>query len=125
MIRIARASLVAASLLGLTACTMAAGDETADYLIDRAMGSIADGQYALAETDLNRALELDPGNPAAMLDLGVVYQRTGRVQQADSMYRRVMEADADGVPALVSHESGEGQSYEGLAAQNLASLPPH
>jgi cell division protein FtsN len=47
--------------------------------------------YLGAERYLDEALELNPDNPYALFNMGVVYENTGRQQQAISLYQKVVE----------------------------------
>ena len=51
------------------------------------------GRYEQAVRDLNRALEVDPGNTAALRRLARVYQETNRPEEAVAAYRKGIEAD--------------------------------
>jgi cell division septation protein DedD len=52
--------------------------------------------YQSAEKYLDEALALNPENPYAVLDMGVVYENTGRKEQAISMYQKVIEMNPKG-----------------------------
>lgn len=49
------------------------------------------GDYAGAERNLRTAHERDPGNPAYLNNLAVLYEHTGRWNQAEETYRKVIE----------------------------------
>jgi Tfp pilus assembly protein PilF len=51
---------------------------------------LSDGNYKKAEEYLQKALEANPDNPYAILNMGVVYQHTGRKDQARQMYEKVL-----------------------------------
>ena len=46
------------------------------------------GRYEQAVRDLNRALQVDPGNTAALRRLARVYQETNRPEEAVAAYRK-------------------------------------
>jgi cell division septation protein DedD len=52
--------------------------------------------YQSAEKYLDEALALNPENPYALLNMGVVYENTGRKEQAISMYQKVIEMNPKG-----------------------------
>ncbi|WP_161629914.1 type II secretion system secretin GspD [Desulfogranum mediterraneum] len=57
-----------------------------------------------------QALRIDPDNPYATINLGVVYEREGNQAAAREMYQRVLEFD----PGEVQGGDGEQESYEAL-----------
>ena len=52
--------------------------------------------YKSAEKYLDEALALNPENPYALLNMGVVYENTGRKEQAIGMYQKVIELNPKG-----------------------------
>ena len=52
--------------------------------------------YKSAEKYLNEALALNPENPYALLNMGVVYENTGRQEQAIAMYQKVIAINPKG-----------------------------
>ena len=60
-------------------------------LSDQGFRAISAGNYAEAEKHLEQALSENPDNPYALLNMGVVYQNTGRPEKATEMYERVIE----------------------------------
>jgi len=81
------------------------------------------GEYTQAEPFFNKALEADADNPYALLNLGVVYQNTGRVSQAKEMYRKVIALNPEETPDKVSEDKVQGKSLVEIAKENLAMLP--
>jgi cell division septation protein DedD len=69
--------------------------------------------YQSAEKYLDEALALNPENPYALLNMGVVYENTGRKEQAISMYQKVIEMNPKGK---------EEQSMTELARTKLKNL---
>jgi Flp pilus assembly protein TadD len=59
-------------------------------LSNRGFEEISKGHYGEAETHLKKALMLNPNNPYALLNMGVVYHETGRFEKAREMYERVI-----------------------------------
>jgi tetratricopeptide (TPR) repeat protein len=58
------------------------------------------GRLADAEALLTRALDLEPRDQAAMVNLGIVAARRGDQERAESWYRRAIEADPISPTAL-------------------------
>jgi cell division septation protein DedD len=52
--------------------------------------------YKNAEKYLNEALALNPENPYALLNMGVVYENTDRQEQAIAMYQKVIDINPKG-----------------------------
>ncbi|MDF7776019.1 tetratricopeptide repeat protein [Sphingomonas sp. AOB5] len=52
--------------------------------------AIAQGDYASAERTLLQELRIHPGRPELLLNLAAVYSRTGRVNEAQTLYRQVL-----------------------------------
>ena len=75
-----------------------------------------------AEGYLKRALEINPNNPYALLNMGVVYQKTGRPEMARKMYQKVIDLEAK-EPAQRSNEDwAKGKSLADIAKKNLETL---
>lgn len=51
------------------------------------------GDYAGAERSLAGALQVRPGHPLALANLGQLYEETGRTRLAESAYRRALATD--------------------------------
>ncbi len=80
------------------------------------------GDYTTAESYYRKALLLEPDNPYALLNLGVIAQRTGRPLEAADLYRRVIALQA-AAPAVVSTDPGQvGRSVSDIARANLKEL---
>ncbi len=80
------------------------------------------GDYATAESYYRKALLLEPDNPYALLNLGVIAQRTGRPAEAADFYRRVIVQKA-AAPAVVSTDQAQvGRSLADIARANLKEL---
>jgi Flp pilus assembly protein TadD len=78
---------------------------TSDWLRSRPSQAgpyIADGWLCAREGDLDaarvrfqRALDLEPRNPRAMVELGRIYERLGRPDRAVVLYERALQANPD------------------------------
>lgn len=62
---------------------------------------IISGDYAKAETELNRANELSPENPLVLANLGIIAKNKGDIKRAEELYK---QAEAKG--ANVSYNKG-------------------
>ena len=79
--------------------------------------------YQHAEKYLEEALALNPNNPYALLNMGVVYQNTGRIPEARIMYMKVIAQDPGVTAVRASSEKSTGQSLATIALENLNNLP--
>lgn len=58
-----------------------------------------DKDYAKAETEFLKSLEDDPNDPYVQLNLGAVYQNTGRPELARVFYQKVLITGKDVTPS--------------------------
>jgi tetratricopeptide (TPR) repeat protein len=59
-----------------------------------------EGKWDLAQARYREILAQDPYNPYVLTNLGLLYQKTGRLKEAVSFYEKALEADPRFVPAL-------------------------
>lgn len=76
----------------------------AQLMADAAQPHLDAGRYAEAEAMVRRAVELDPGNPARVGDLGWVLGRLGRDAEAIALYDRTIARG--GTTALLCFNRG-------------------
>jgi tetratricopeptide (TPR) repeat protein len=74
------------------------------------------GDIAGAITELRRARELEPGNPAILMDLGVAYASSGRFAEA----AEVLEAARDRDPSNPALLNNLARVYDGLGDADRA-----
>ena len=119
--RFARVAAVAAVLiLPIIAAGCASSDQR---LANKGFSAIEDGRYADAERMLTDAVQQNPDNPYALLNLGTVYQRTGRFEQAREMFDKVIALDALQNPAKRSKFVDPSKNLRQIAEDNLRTLP--
>lgn len=63
--------------------------------VQLATAYIGQGNLERARHHLDRALELDPGSPAAQAALGLVYNSEGETELAESSFKRAISRDPD------------------------------
>jgi general secretion pathway protein D len=78
--------------------------------------------YEQAEAFFDLALSVNPNNPYALLNLGVVYQNTGRVEKAKLMYQKVIDMDSKVTAKNSTDSSFKGKSLAEIAKNNIKSL---
>ena len=91
-------------------------------LADQAFEAIAAGDYEKAEALLEVALSINPDNPYALLNLGVVYQNTGRIENAREQYVKIILLDAKETVAKSNVKGMEGKSLVDIAKENLENM---
>jgi tetratricopeptide (TPR) repeat protein len=78
--------------------------------------------YEKAEAFYEVALSVNPLNPYALLNLGVIYHNTGRIEQAKKMYRKVIEINSDQTAIKSTSGNHVGKRLSDIAKMNLRSL---
>jgi nucleoid-associated protein YgaU len=102
--------LLTLSIAGMVGCA------TQDMeLSNEGFQAISEKNYGQAETSLEKALSINPNNPYALLNMGVVYQETGRLDKARQMYEKVIALQ----PKEVAEESNTG-SFAGKGLADIA-----
>ncbi len=97
-------------------------DEDVVSLVERGFAAMQAGNLGEAEALNQRALAENPNNPFALLNQGVIYQRTNRPQDASMLYRRLIELDSP-TRAISAKESGtKGERLADIGATYLAQI---
>ena len=76
--------------------------EPAKEVFDRAVRDLAAGNYESAERGFQTVLREQPRHIAALSNLGVIYSRTNRADQAIGVYRRALQASPDDKAILLN-----------------------
>ena len=76
--------------------------EPVKQIFDQAARALAAGDYQSAERGFQSVLQAEPRNIAALSDLGVIYSRTNRANQAISVYRKALRLSPDDKPILLN-----------------------
>jgi len=92
-------------------------------LANKGFDHIEDGRLVDAESVLTEAVQDNPNNAYAVLNLGTVYQRTGRFDQARSMFEKVIALDTQENPAKRSKFLDSSKNLREIAEYNLTTLP--
>jgi general secretion pathway protein D len=64
----------------------------------------------------DEALDIDPVNPFALINMGVVYEKEGKPKQALVMYQAVLSGNAD---AVADKNSGSLKTVKDMAQENI------
>jgi tetratricopeptide (TPR) repeat protein len=88
---------------GICLCvfTLAAA-QTAKEIFEGAARALAAGDSEAAERGFQAVLRQEPRNVAALSNLGVIYSRTSRADQAIAMYRRALEVSPNDQAILLN-----------------------
>ena len=89
---------------------------------DRGFEELSKHSYQKAEEYLEKALEINPNNPYAILNMGVVYQNTGRPEKAREMYNKVIEMDSKAAASRSNKDWAVGKELADIARKNLQTL---
>src|SRR5260370_41491093 len=79
--------------------------EPAKEIFDGAVRALAAGDYETAERGFQSVLRQQPGHIAALSNLGVIYSRTNRADEAIAVYRRALRVGPDGKAHLLDHDA--------------------
>lgn len=72
-----------------------------------------------AKEYFREALVIDPVNPFALMNMGVVYEKEGKPQQAIEMYQAVVSSSSDAVADISSDPLTKGVPLKKLAQESL------
>lgn len=107
---------------GFFGCASGPGEAPDTELADEAFALIMKGDYEQAEATLEVARSINPDNPFVLLNLGVVYQRTGRIEKAREMYVRIILLNPQEKAVDSNVPGAQGRKIVDLAKQNLEHL---
>ena len=79
-------------------------------------------RYDEARRHLDLALERDPDNPLALLNLGWVHQKQGNTEKAREHYHRVLDHEREIEVDFVLSENFAGKTVKEMARTNLEAL---
>ena len=91
-------------------------------LSDQGFDALSEGNYQEAEKYLGEALALNPLNPYALLNMGVVYQNTGRLEKARLMYIKVMAQNPEAMAVRSNLDGYVGKTLGQIAEENYVAL---
>jgi Tfp pilus assembly protein PilF len=115
--RIQRFVLAASAITTLVACAKPVTE--AQLQVERGYQYILNREWPAAEEDMLKALEADPTNLYALMNLGFVYEQTGRDTEAMEMYSRVIDASESGLATRSGRSKEQAKSLATLAERNL------
>jgi tetratricopeptide (TPR) repeat protein len=92
---------------------------TSDSVMEEARASLEEGDLERARVALRRAVEADPGDSSALVDLGYLALAAGESDDATGLFRQVLERDPgnlDALRALATIHGRAGRGDEALEA---------
>jgi hypothetical protein len=92
------------------------------FLVEKGFEELSNSNYLEAEAYLMAALDINPNNPYTLLNLGVVFQDTGRTKEAIQMYQKVLENNPDETAVKSNREGYSGKKIVEIARENLKGL---
>lgn len=104
-------------------CVLLSGCASKDMMLsNQGFEAIGRTDYVSAEKCLEESLALNPKNPYALLNMGVVYEKTGRSPKALAMYQRVVDLNAKEEVVKSNNAAAEGNTLTDLARANMGRL---
>jgi len=91
-------------------------------LSEQAYQAIQGEDYDKAKSLLEEALQLNPKNAYAWLNLGVVHQKQEQYEKAKECYLKVVENAGD---ETGRNKAAQGHSLVRIAKENLEKIPAH
>jgi outer membrane protein OmpA-like peptidoglycan-associated protein len=92
------------------------------FLTNRGIEELSKGNFETAEANFKVALELNSNNPYTLFYLGQLYERTGRIEEAEQAYRRVIDLNLVNVSGRSRIERVHGKNLVEIAKDSLANL---
>jgi tetratricopeptide (TPR) repeat protein len=83
---------------------------------------ILNKNYTQAEKHLTEALAVNPNNPYALINMGVVYENTGRQPQAREMYEKAKAVGSREVPSRTSRDWAKDKPLTDIAEKDAQSV---
>jgi general secretion pathway protein D len=80
------------------------------------------GEYQKAKEYFQKALEINPENPYAILNMGVIYEVEGNRDEAIKMYKKVISLNPDAKAASSTDPEKKGKALTDIARDNLDRL---
>ena len=116
--------VVAMAALIVLPVSLASAASKDQKLANQGFSYIEKGKLAEAEKVLTEAVQINPNNAYALVNLGTVYQRTGRFDQARELFEKVIAMNSTENPPKRSKFLDESKNMKEIAEYNLATLPP-
>ncbi len=93
--------------------------EHATRLVEKGYQELERGAVAVAGEFFQKALAIDSGNPYALINLGVVYERSGKNLEALKVYQQVIEGGYEQIAGTATNPDKIGCSLVDLAWEGV------
>ena len=93
-----------------------------ENLVNKGYREMEAGNYSYAEIYLDSALSINPSNPLALLNMAVVYEKTGRENEARALYSALVRHNPSDASGTVLTVKDSDRSIAEVARENLAVL---
>ena len=120
-----KARFVCVAMVGiglLCGCATSGPKGKSGALSDQAYRAIQSENYEKAQGLLEEALQINPKNAFAWLNLGVVHQKQERYEDAKECYLKVVQHAWD---EQGGNKEAGGRSLVRIARENLEKIPAH
>jgi len=91
-------------------------------LVEKGYQQILDNKLVQAETNFKEALKVNPDNAYAILNLGVVYEKTDRIPQAAELYNKIIKRNGPERAGKSTEGEEQDNTLVQIAKNNLAAL---
>ena len=117
-----RYTICLASVLLLCVCVAGCAGPKDERLAQQGYEAMSAGNNAEAAKHYEEALKVNPENPYALLNLGVVYQRMGKKAEAKATYEKLIKLDPDTTAEVGEKAGTDGVKLTDLARKNLKDM---
>ena len=96
--------------------------EHALAFIDLGFAKLQQQEYAEAKGYFLQALKIDPVNPYALINMGIIYEHEQQPHKALEVYKQVLEFADSRQDATASDQTAEDQALLNIARENLRKI---
>ena len=94
-------------------------NEHAQFLVTAGFAKLQAEKYQEAKEYFAKALQIDPANPYAMINMGYIYEKEGQSADALKMYREVIAGGTDAVADQSTRTEKRGVSLVEIARERI------
>ena len=113
--------VIAVLILSVLLAGCATSSQDMNYM-NQGFDELSNGNFKKAEEYLEKALSINPDNLYAVLNMGVVYQNTGRPEKAREMYQKVIDRQSKSLASRSNKDWAVGEKLAEIAKKNLENL---
>lgn len=107
----------------LVGCASSQTDVPQDIsLADQGYTELVNENYERAEAIFKVALSINPENPYALLNLGVLYQDTGQIEKARAVYKKLIDLNPDAIAVKSTSNKFKRKKLVDIAKENLEAI---